>query len=78
MKWIWVWAIAAGLAALGCDSIATAVGDECSSKRRSYELAANKVTGLKQRNVAPGSPVLQRALEERRRAGEVLAACAAE
>jgi hypothetical protein len=68
---------AIGAAALlaGCSAVGEAVMDQCTSKRSAYEWTARKVNGLKSRNVAPDSPTLERALEDRRRARKVLAAC---
>lgn len=68
--------LAAGLSA-GCDSIGEAVMDPCSSNRKAVELAENKISGLRARNVDRQAPVYRLAVEEVRHTQDILVDCEA-
>ena len=70
-------ALLGAAAGLGCDSIDEAVMDPCSSNRKAVQLAENKISGLRARNVARQSPVYRFAVEEVRHTQQILVSCEA-
>jgi hypothetical protein len=60
---------------VGCDSIDQAVMDPCSSNRKAVQLAENKISGLRQRNVGRETPIYRLGVRDLRRTREILVTC---
>jgi hypothetical protein len=63
---------------LGCDSIGEAVMDPCSSNRKAVQLAENKISGLRERNVGRETPVYRLGVRELRHTRDILVSCEAQ
>jgi hypothetical protein len=70
-------ALLGAAAGLGCDSIGEAVMDPCSSNRKALQLAENKISGLRARNVDRQKPVYRLAVADLRHTQQVLVDCEA-